>query len=271
MTGVQTCALPISLGTTLFDDKVDTAFTWVFKKAPDTNKVTKSYMMNVTQWKVIDEKLGNIGPYFEMSQTGNGQSFSDNMVGIYGELNKDLTIPGATISLNGYWNPVGEYLDGHANGSKDNLVAPRNDTSKDSLALCDTSEDADKIPQRDPNLYNQYGASAKYKPEAVKGLSLGLGSDIVTKYAPKYVSKESADGDPRTELDGYAVRSISLTKFRIGYKINDKLSIANSLREWTGGVYQQGISTAHPDESGSLAPFSSARFENRITLTATLL
>ena len=71
-----------TLGTTLFDDKVDTAFTWVFKKAPDTNKVTKSYMMNVTQWKVIDEKLGNIGPYFEMYQTGNGQSFSDNMVGI---------------------------------------------------------------------------------------------------------------------------------------------------------------------------------------------
>ncbi len=259
-----------TLGTTLFDDKVDTAFTWVFKKAPDTNKITKSYLVNITQWKVLDGAIGNIGPYSEVYQA-NGASFNDALIGLSGELNKDFALPGATIALNGYWNPVAEYMDGHTNGGKDNQVATRNETSQEKLFLTGSTDDADanKVQQRDPNLLNQYGASAKYKPEAVKGLSLGLGSDIINKFHPKYTTKETASGEPRTEQDGYATSGLSITKIMVGYKLSDKVSLTGQFRQYTGGTYAKAIDSSHPDASGFLGG-RDARFETRLQMVATL-
>src|SRR4051812_13415513 len=42
-----------TLGTTLFDGKVDTNFTWIFTKKPDVVPVARSYFYNITTWTVF--------------------------------------------------------------------------------------------------------------------------------------------------------------------------------------------------------------------------
>lgn len=254
-----------TLGSTFLNEKVDTAFTWVFKKAPDSTAVTRSYLMNVTQVKALDGKYGNIGPYFETYQK-NGQSFDESYVGLYGELNKDIELAAGKISLNGYSQPVGLLRDAHAANLEDNQVTPRNETSQDTLSLTD-DEKPETIPQRDPSIFHFYGANVKFAPAAVKGFSVKGAVDLLSRYNPKYVTKETADGEARTELDGYEVTGLTLNRLILGYKINDTFTVANQFRQYIGGIYGQSIDTTHEDRTGQVGK---NRFENRLQLTATL-
>ncbi len=254
-----------TLGSTFFNEKVDTAFTWVFRKKPDTTVVERYYLMNVTQIKAIDGKYGNIGPYFETYQK-NGQSFEESYIGLYGELNKDLELAAGKVSFNGYSQPVGLFRDAHSANLEANQIEPRNETSQETLSLTD-DENGATIQQRDPSVFHFYGASAKFAPAAVKGFSVKGSVDLLNRYDPKYVTKETDDGDARTELDGYAVSGLTLNRIILGYKISDTLSVANQFRQYIGGIYGQSIDAQHADKTGQVGNY---RFENRLQLTATL-
>jgi hypothetical protein len=42
-----------TLGSTFFDGRLDTSFTWIFRKTPDTAKVSKLILFNETKWNVL--------------------------------------------------------------------------------------------------------------------------------------------------------------------------------------------------------------------------
>jgi len=258
-----------TLGATFFNEKVDSAFTWVFRKKPDTTVVERYYLMNVTQIKAIDGKYGFIGPYFETYQK-NGNSFDESYIGLYGELNKDVDVAGGKLSLNAYTQPVGLFNDGHTAASQDRQVAPRNETSRDDKDLALQGEDTDGNPtiqQRDPSIYHFYGANVKYAPDALKGFSVKGAVDLLNYWKPKYVTKETDDGEPRSELDGYQTEGLTMNRIILGYKISDTLSLNNQFRQYIGGIYGSGIDSAHEDKTGQVANY---RYENRLQLTATL-
>jgi hypothetical protein len=254
-----------TLGATFYDGAVDSAFTWVFRKRADTTVVERYYLMNVTQIKAIDGKYGNIGPYFETYQK-NGQSFDESYIGLYGELNKDVELTAGKLSFNGYSQPVGLFNDGKTANSEDYQVSPRNETSQEKLALTD-DDNGETIPQRDPSIFHFYGASAKFAPTVLKGFSVKGSIDLLHRYDPKYVTKETDDGEPRTELDGYAVSALTMNRVILGYKINDTLSLNNQIRHYMGGIYGSSIDSTHADKTKQVGNY---RWENRLQLTATL-
>ncbi len=254
-----------TVGSTFFNDKVDTAFTWVFKKSADTNFISKSYLLNITQIKAVEGKYGNIGPYFETYQS-NGQSFNESDIGLYGELTNSFDLSAGKLALTAYTEPVGVFMDKHTASGDGNKIAPRNETSQEKLSLNEAGDDT--IQQRDPTIANYYGVNAKFSPEALKGFSVKGAVDLLSQWKPKYATKETEDGETRTELTGYETRGFTMNRIILGYKISDTLSIANQFRQYIGGIYGTSIDSTHPDQS--VAGVGTNRFENRLQLTATL-
>jgi len=250
-----------TLGATFFDGKVDTAFTWIFSKRPDAARITKSVMYNETVIKALEGKQGYLGPYAYAEQGVDGQDFSSADLGLYGEIATDVEIIGGVLAFNGYWNPTANYLSAREL-SKDGNKAPVSSRSE-SLSL---TEDQSSIEQRDPTLKNVVGVGAKVKPAAVKGLSIGFAVDAIQQWKPKYAAEE-VGGDVRTDIDGYETSSLMINKYAVSYKLTDKVTLTNQLRQNVAGYYEAGIDTGTPDRTGTVAD---RRWENRVVLSATL-
>lgn len=249
-----------TLGTTLFDGKVDTSFNWIFQKSADSIVLNKADFYNATQWDLVQGSLGHVGPYAEIYPKTDGGY--DSLVGFYGELTPTIKMDAGDIAILAYLEPVGEFMS--KNQSADNKVKTVNKTGKESLSLA--GDDQDEIEQRDPTLYNYAGASAKFKPAALKGFSVGGGLDFAQTWKPKYETKE-VDGDERTDVAGYESTSATVTKLTLGYALTEKLNLAGQLRQNVRGFYAGGIDEAHPDRSGN---FGDVRWETRVSLVATL-
>lgn len=250
-----------TIGTTLFDGKVDTSFTWIFRKTAESAKVTKIYLFNETQWKVVEGKYGFVGPY-AFSGQGNGFGFSSSSVGVYGEGKLDYTTPVGAVDLLVYANPLADLMSAKVSGA--NKVEPRNETGREVTALAASDN---KIEQRHSTIWNFGGFSAKLKPSALPGFAVNTGFDVIQKWEPKYSLKDAGGGDDRVNLAGYDAIMTTGTKVGVSYKISDSVSIANSVRLYTIGLWDQGINTSRQEQTGY---FRDSRWENRLTLSATL-
>ena len=250
-----------TVGTTLFDGKVDTSFTWAFARNPGSMTVDKVDAYNVTLWKVLDGADGYIGPYAEIHQMTTDRYYNYTLGGLLGTAHHSVDIPTGALSFSGYLQPTWVFTSGrYANQNK---MGVRNDTSRTTLAL--TAANEDKIAQRDPSILNQWGVGAKYKPALVKGLSVGLGIDFVQEWDPNYRAKDVGT-ETRYDLTGYTASVQTMNRLILSYEVNDKISVVEQLRQFVGGFYDHGITAAdkNPIEL-------SYRWENRLALTATLL
>lgn len=250
-----------TLGSSFFDGRLDTSFTWIFRKTADTAKVSKLILFNESKWTVLQGKYGDIGPY-ALTYQSDGQSFSESYVGFDANLKRDLVATAGTFSLKGYMEPLAAIRSGKNSG--ENKVSVRNDTGNENFAL--SSPDSAEIEQRDPTLWNYSGVEARFKPNLLPELYVGLGVDLAQKWDPKYVATED-EGDTSVELDGYATSAVTTNVFRLGYKLSDSTTIAGALRQNIGGYYQQGVGEDRPDPTGY---WGGTRWESRVALQATL-
>jgi hypothetical protein len=222
-------------------------------------------MENVTVVKALEGKYGYVGPYVETVQA-DGASFSESYAGLWGEANYDQTLGTAgTLSIGGWIQPNAVLKSAKNSKSEGSKIEVANKTGSADFAL---TEDGDTtIEQRDPSLFSLNAVNVKFKPAAVPGFSVGSEIEYDRYWKPKYAA-ESVDGDTRTDLDGYANAGLTTTKFILGYKINDSLSLTNSLRHMTGGFYEHRIDA---DNSSVDGWEGTNRWENRLILSATLL
>lgn len=250
-----------TLGTTLFGDKVDTAFTWIFVKKADEVKVTKALVYNETTYSALSAKYGSITPYAYSEVDANGSGFSTSDVGINFGGKLDMPLASGALLLEGYTEPKARFMS--AKAASEGKVSVENRTGEDTFALNEAGDTT--LEQRDPTLLNDTGISLKYSPAAVKGLSVKAAVDYTQEWAPQYAAK-SVDNDTRTELDHYKNSSAVLNRLNVGYKLTDTVSLTNSVRYWVGGAYASGIDGSKAGDNLGLAN----RWENRLSLTATL-
>lgn len=250
-----------TLGSTFFDGKFDTSFTWIFRKTADSTKISKLILFNESKWTVLQGRYGDIGPYAVTYQS-NDQSFSESYVGFDANLKKDVPITTGILALKGYMQPLAVLQSGK--NSSDHKVNVRNDTGNDGFALDGGGNT--EIEQRDPTLWNYSGAEAQYKPSVVQGLYVGLGVELSQKWQPKYVAK-SVDNETRVEMDGYEATSLTTNVFKLGYKMSKTMTVAGAIRQNIGGYYEQGVGETKPDPTGYWGP---TRWESRLALQATL-
>lgn len=253
-----------NIGTTLFNDKVDTSMLWIFNKKAGSQTVNKTVLENITQVKVLDGKNGFIGPYAETVQA-NGVSFSESYVGLYGEGSYDLALAPGTLTLGGWIQPNAVLKSGKWSKDSESLVPVTNKTGHGDFALAEG--DDNKIEQRDPSLFSLNAVNAKFKPAAIPGFSVGAEIEYDQLWKPKYSVKD-VEGDARAEQDGYATSGLTTSKFILSYKVSDNVSLTNSLRHMTGGFYDHRIDS---DNATTDNWEGTSRWENRIIVSATLL
>lgn len=250
-----------TLGSTFFDGKFDTSFTWIFRKTADSTKLSKLILFNESKWTVLQGQYGDIGPYAVTYQSSD-QSFSESYIGLDANLKRDIPITAGTLALKGYVQPLAVIQSGK--NASENKVSVRNDTRNDSFAL--DSSGSNETEQRDPTLWNYSGAEARYKPNAVQDFYVGLGVELSQKWQPKYVAK-SVDDETRVEMDGYTPSALTTNVFKLGYKLSNTTTIAGAIRQNIGGYYEQGVGETKPDPTGY---WGSTRWESRVALQATL-
>lgn len=243
------------LGSTFFDGKVDTYLIGIYSKRPETNKVEKSVLFNET--------------YFNLWEGANGSSFKPYAY-------TELPTEGYTDSKNKTWVgfealgllPVVENAAGVVElralvyhlgvfnvGDGQDKVTAENNTGDPTFSLAPEGEPQDlTVNQREPGMENWSEFGIRFKPAAVQGLLVAVYSELDTSWTPKYEFDE--DGD--VEQNGYALGKGTINKFTLSYKVSDKLTVYNSLRQYLNGYWEAGT-----DETAT-------RWQNRLGLMASL-
>jgi hypothetical protein len=252
-----------TLGTHLFNDKLDVAYSWYFKKTASSNRINKVVSYAELTYSIIDNDTISLYPYVYIEQA-NGESFSIVDAGPHMDVKwGGVQTPVGKLSAVGFLEPLVEYTSGHSAAK-----APVIDrtTRNEAQALTDGSpapSPAEKeIEQRDPSISSTTEVAAKLAVDAVKGLSFGAGVDYLQNWAPKYEAK-TEDSDVRYSKAGYSVKSAVMNKVSVSYKLTDAVSLSNQLRYMVNGAWNDSYTTQ--GVSGV-----SARIENRLALNATL-
>ena len=265
------------LGMTLFDDKVDTSFTWWFKQNSSTNTVSKHDFYNETQWNWLAGEFNenspfNFGPYAWIDFLGavGNSTFSYADVGFYGEVNYQFAIPTGALALQVYEQPLEEFVTAADNQAPDAQLPLGNDKGANQTGASLNGESVSQARvttnQRDPLIINYAGTNALYKPQAIKGLAAGIGIDLVNTWKPKYRAV-TADGQDSVEKAGYSTGVLTMNRLILSYKISDKVTVSNQTRAYLRGYDQRTVDVNNPDPTGQVGPY---KWENRLALVATL-
>ena len=232
-----------TLGSKFFDGDLNSSFTWIFQRNAGSTKVEKTTLYNVTTYNLISGTYGSITPYFETYQD-NGDSFSSSYAGAEFASSKKVETGVGAVTFGAYSLPLWELTSG-AGAPK---VSPANNTGAATLT-------ESEIEQRDPSIYSYTGAYTSFKPAAVAGLGLSLGTELNRNWKPKYETN-LVDGGERTSLAGYATTNKITNKVKVSYPLSDKVTLSNEIRQYVGGAYEERI--------------DGKRWENRLKLNATL-
>jgi hypothetical protein len=249
-----------TLGSTFYDGKLDTAFTWIFRKTPESARIQKHPVgfYNETTFTVFENDNFKFFPYLYVEQGSTGDSFALADIGPHLDVKQVLKTGAGDVTFSAFFEPLAEFTSG-ATAAKQKV---KNSTDEGyTLAEGETAEA--ELEQKDPSLLNTTEVAVKFAPAMVKGLSLTLAADYLQNWTPKYKDSEQT-GEIDAELDGYATKDAVLNKLSISYKLNDAFTLSNSARYAVGGAYEETY-----DRNLGVSGLA-ARFENRLVLTATL-
>lgn len=257
---VPTMSVRPTLGTTLFDGAVDTAFTFRYNKKAETTRIYKTASYNETSWTLIGNDTAKFQLY-ALTYLAGADSYSTSDLGFNADAAKSFDIVGGALKLSAYINPTATMNSGKNAAGAENKVTAADRTS--GLALTETETSVEK---ESPGIWNTTGIAAKYSIAAVSGLAVGTGVDFGQNWEEK-LAIEEVDSDLREVNDGYKYRSSTLSKVNVSYKLNDKTTLIGQVRGLTSGFYAQGINTDRKDE---VLGYDANRFEARVSLNATL-
>ena len=238
-----------TLGSTFFDGKLDTAFTWIFEKTADTVKINKTYFYNITTYDLLSGDNGSIKPYAEIYQTtptgtAGESGFKVAYLGTEFATNAEVATGAGAITFSAYTLPLAVF----SSGGMVPMDKPQNITGRAALT-------EEEIERQDPAYDSYTGVGVKFAPAAVTGLTAALGTELYRGWAPSY-EVGLVDGSERTSLDNYDVTNMITNKFTVVYPLSDKVNLSNQVRHYIGGIYESGI--------------DGKRWENRLAITATL-
>lgn len=257
---VPTMSVRPTIGTSLFDGAVDTAFTFRYNKKAETTRVYKTPSYNETTWTLIGNDAAKLQLY-SLTYLAGSDSYSTSDLGLNADAAKSFDIVGGSLKLSTYMNPTATMNSGKNAAGADNKVTAADKTDGLSLTETDTT-----VEKESPGIWNTTGIAAKYSINAVSGLAVGTGVDFGQNWEEKLAVKE-VDGDLRETNDGYQYRSTTMSKVNVSYKLNDKTTVIGQVRGLTKGFYAEGINTDNADEVLGYGP---NRFEARVSLNATL-
>ncbi len=256
-----------TFGLTMFGEKLDTSFTYIYVRPFETTTIAKVALYNETFLKVFDEKIGRngdfaIGPYayININEARSG-SFKTADVGFKVDAFNEYAIRGGTLSVSGYLEPVATVL------SQSEYKNARGEITKDGKSLSLTDSQKEDFKPKDPTIKNFSGFSLTFKPEGLRKFSAGLGLDLEQNWAPVYKAVENDAGKTSQELDHHATRASTRNKLCVGYKLTDSIKVSNAVYQYLDGYMQRGVHTgaANRPEGGR-----TKGWENRLTVTATL-
>jgi hypothetical protein len=252
-----------TLGLTMFGERLDTSFTYIFTRPYGTNAVAKKALYNETMLSLVKTKLGTegdlaFGPYtyVDVNNAAPG-SFNTADVGVKLDVSQNLAIRGGKLSFSGYLQPVASIL---SQSAYDKSRGTFEDTNP---ALSLTDAEQEEFKAKDPTLKNFSGFTVEFKPEGLTKFSTGLGLDMSQEWAPVYRAETASDGRKNQVLDHHATSATTRNKFCVGYQITESLKISNTVYQYLDGYMQRGV---HTGSSGS----NKNGWENRVTLAATL-
>jgi hypothetical protein len=147
---------------------------------------------------------------------------------------------------------------------KNFTVTPRNETSRPVLAFDEQGTSA--VEQRDPTIIDDLGGAVSLSPAKLKELSTGFSVDITSQWRPMYVTRE-VDGQLNTDFDAYERRSLTFTRWNVGYKLSDKVQVSGFIGYYMGGLYEYNIQNDLATVNHELFD---ARWNTRLTVTTVL-
>lgn len=254
-----------TVGTGLFNDKVDTSFTWIFHKDAGSDYVKRTAVYNYTTISAYSSDLVYVTPnFFTYQNVNDGDSWNTSYVGIEVGNKTTMETTIGSFAFQVYDNP-GALLKSSSNKTTQD-VATRSLLDNDKPALKDNVEESDEtIDQREASIWNEAAAYVTYTPATMQKLSVKTGLMHYRQWDPKYIQN---DVDGAIEKDGYNVSAETLTRLSLSYKLSDSLTLSNTFYHYTIGFYEEGKDDANGDTGAYTA--SSKRMENRISLNATL-
>ena len=254
-----------TLGLKLFDSAVVSGFTFVYRKNPGSMVVAKAGLFNETYWTIVSGAYGSISPYAYTQLRVDDSSFQFSNIGVTFSAKHTYENDLGTLKFGAYLEPKVQVLSQKtALTDKDFAIVPRNETARGTLAFDENGTAT--IEQRDPTVVDDAGLAIKVSPARLTKLSTGLNVDVNSQWKPKYVATES-DGKLDTSLSGYERRSLTITRWSIGWALTDKVTLTNSVLHYMGGLYEYPIQNALAETNHEL---DEARWENRLSLNASL-
>ena len=252
-----------TIGSTFFNDKLDTAFTWVFRKVPESVVFQKQSFgfYNETTFTVFENDNFKFYPYLYVEQGSLGDSFSLADIGPHLEAKKTFKSSAGELTLAGFVEPLAEYYSGAAAKALEKKKVKNSTERAYTLAEGETAEV--DVAQKDPSFANTTELAVTFVPAKLSDLTVSLAADYLQNWNPKY--KDAAkDGSVEAKLDGYATKDAVLNKLTLSYKFNDTFTLSNSARYAVGGLYGETY-----DRNEKVSGMQ-ARFENRLSLNAVL-
>jgi hypothetical protein len=90
--------------------------------------------------------------------------------------------------------------------------------------------------------------------------------DLTSQWKPKYVTRE-LDGQLKTDFDAYERRSLTFTRWNVGYNLSEKVSLAGYIGYYMGGLYEYNIQNDLAEVNHELYSY---RWDTRVSVSTVL-
>ena len=250
----------LTLGSTWFEGKLDTSATLFVEKSTGTTQVDTLAPELIADYKPLSNENGYVKTYGDWYPAFHNQP-SQGQFGVETGVMAPIATGIGLLTFSGELD-VSTWLVG---GKETSAVG--GDTTQPGLSLAPDEEGNYSTMTADQSLLTLYGAKAALELGAVPGLSTYALVEFNRKFAPNYVA--DAEESDSKKLNGYTAASFTETSLDVSYKVNETVTLSNTVFNRTNGFYQKSYDVASV-EADKPSGTESFRWMNRLMLTATL-